>query len=110
MLEIDWAPLVGALVVSKKAWDELPPALREHCRATAAQTGAQITSDSRAENDAAVVAMQKRGLVVQPMTPELRATWNAYLEPIWPRLRGLDVPADLYDEVLRILAELRASK
>lgn len=110
MLEIDWAPLVGALVVTRKAWDELPPALRDHCRAAAAKTGAQITSDSRRENDEAVAAMQKRGLVVQPMTPELKATWRAFLAPIWPKLRGLDVPPDLYDEVMRVLTELRAAK
>lgn len=108
MLEIDWAPLVGALVVTKKAWDELPPALRDHCRATAARTGDEITQKSRVENDEAVEAMKKRGLVVQPMTPELKATWRKFLEPIWPKLRGLDVPADLYDEVMRLIAERRA--
>ncbi len=110
MLEIDWAPLAGALVVTKKAWDELPPALRDHCRATATKSGAEITESSRKENDEAVEAMKKRGLVVQPMTPELKATWRKFMEPIWPKLRGLDVPADLYDEVMRILAELRAAK
>ncbi|MCY2959400.1 MAG: TRAP transporter substrate-binding protein DctP [Planctomycetota bacterium] len=110
MLEIDWAPLVGALVVTQKAWNELPPSLREHCRASAARTGAEITENSRKENDEAVEAMKKRGLVVQPMTPELKAGWRAFMEPIWPKLRGLDVPADLYDEVMRIVAELRAAK
>jgi TRAP-type C4-dicarboxylate transport system substrate-binding protein len=108
MLEIDWAPLVGALVVTKKAWDELPPALQVHCRSTAAKTGDEITQRSRIENDEAVEAMKKRGLVVQPMTPELKKTWRAFLEPIWPKLRGLDVPADLYDEVMRLVAERRA--
>jgi len=110
MLEIDWAPLVGALVVTKKAWDELPPALRDHCRATAITAGAEITQKSRQENDEAVEAMKKRGLVVQPMTPELKAVWRAFMEPIWPKLRGLDVPADLYDDVMRIVATQRAAK
>ncbi len=110
MLEIDWAPLVGALVVTTKAWDELPAPLREHCRAVAATTGAKITEDSRRENDEATEAMKKRGLVVQPMTPELKRAWRSFLEPIWPKLRGLDVPADLFDEVIRLLAERRAAK
>ncbi|MBL8860776.1 MAG: TRAP transporter substrate-binding protein DctP [Planctomycetes bacterium] len=110
MLEIDWAPLVGALVVTRKAWDELPPALREHCARAALEAGAKITADSRRENDEAVEAMRKRGLTVQPMTPELKRTWRAFIEPIWPKLRGLDVPADLYDEVMRLLAERRSAK
>lgn len=110
MLEIDWAPLVGALVITQKAWDELPPALREHCRKTALDTGTEITRKSRQENDEAVAAMVKRGLVVQPMTPELKTKWRGFMEPIWPKLRGLDVPADLYDEVMRLVAKTRAAK
>jgi TRAP-type C4-dicarboxylate transport system substrate-binding protein len=110
MLEIDWAPLVGALVITREAWDAMPPPLREHCRKTALATGVEITQKSRQENDEAVAAMVKRGLVVQPMTPELKATWRAFMQPIWPKLRGLDVPADLYDEVMRLIAKLRAGK
>lgn len=110
MLEIDWAPLVGALVITQKAWDEFSPELREHCRKTALATGAEITQKSRQENDEAVAAMVKRGLVVQTMTPELKTTWRAFIEPVWPKLRGLDVPADLFDEVMRLVAEARAGK
>ncbi len=110
MLEIDWAPLVGALVITQKAWDDFSPELREHCRKTALATGAEITTKSRQENDEAVAAMVKRGLVVQPMTPDLKKTWRAFIEPIWPKLRGLDVPADLFDEVMRLVAESRAGK
>jgi TRAP-type C4-dicarboxylate transport system substrate-binding protein len=94
MLELDWAPLVGALVVSRKAWEELPPPLREHCKAAATKS---------------VEAMRKRGLVVHALTPEQRAAWRAFVEPIWPRLRGLDVPAELYDELMRTLGELRGA-
>jgi TRAP-type C4-dicarboxylate transport system substrate-binding protein len=110
MLEIDWAPLVGALVITREAWDAMPPPLREHCRKAALATGTEITQKSRQENDEAVAAMVKRGLVVQPMTPELKAAWRAFIQPIWPKLRGLEVPADLYDEVMRLIAKLRAGK
>jgi TRAP-type C4-dicarboxylate transport system substrate-binding protein len=109
MLELDWAPLVGALVVSRKAWEELPPPLREHCKAAATKAGEEITQKSRSENDEAVEAMRKRGLVVHALTPEQRAAWRAFVEPIWPRLRGLDVPAELYDELMRTLGELRGA-
>jgi TRAP-type C4-dicarboxylate transport system substrate-binding protein len=110
MLEIDWAPLVGALVVTKKAWDELPEPLRKHALGAAAKAGDDITARSRVENDEAVEAMRKRGLVVQPLTPDLRAQWRAFVEPIWPRLRGLEVPPEMYDEVMRLVAEGRAAK
>ncbi len=31
MLELNWAPIVGALVVTKKAWDEMTPPARTPC-------------------------------------------------------------------------------
>jgi TRAP-type C4-dicarboxylate transport system substrate-binding protein len=110
MLEIDWAPLVGALVVTRKAWDGLPQPLRAHALAAAARAGKEITHKSRAENDEAVAAMQKRGLVVHALTPELKAEWRRALEPVWPQLRGLDVPAELYDEVMRLTRATGAAK
>jgi len=110
MLEIDWAPLVGALVVTKKTWDDLPEPLRAHCRGAATKAGDDITLRSRIENDEAVEAMKKRGLVAQPMTPDLKAKWRTYVEPIWPKLRGLEIPPEMYDEVMRVVAEERAAK
>jgi hypothetical protein len=32
MLDINWAPIVGALVVTRKSWDEMSPAARDALR------------------------------------------------------------------------------
>ena len=64
MLELNWGPLVGAAVVHKKSWDRVPAAAREAMLKIADETGRQVKSAGRAENDAAVTAMVKRGLVV----------------------------------------------
>jgi hypothetical protein len=57
-----------------------------------------------------VEAMKKRGLVVHRLTPELEALWRREVEAIYPRLRGKLVPADLFDEVRRLLQERRARR
>jgi TRAP-type C4-dicarboxylate transport system substrate-binding protein len=108
MIELDWAPLVGALVVTKTSWDPLPAALQAHCREKALEAGVEITRKSRAENDEAVAAMRERGLKVQVLGEAERKAWRSFVEPVWPRLRGLDVPPELYDELMRVLKELRA--
>ena len=109
MLELNWAPLVGAAVVRKKAWDRVPVSLRESLLAVAAETGKQIKTAGRAENDAAVAAMVKRGLKVQPVTPEVNAEWIEMLDKVQNHIRGKIVPADVFDEAQRALKEFRSS-
>ena len=110
MLEVNWAPLVGGGVVSKKVWDEIPATNRAAMMAAAAAAGDQIQNQSHAESDKAVVAMTAKGLKVQTVTPEVEAEWRALAEAAYPRIRGKMVTAEMFDEVVRLLKEFRASK
>src|SRR5574343_339603 len=64
MLDLNWAPIVGALVVTKKTWDELSPEGQAAVREAGAKAGMQLRAKARAEVDEAVAAMAKRGLKV----------------------------------------------
>jgi TRAP-type C4-dicarboxylate transport system substrate-binding protein len=107
MLELKWAPLVGAAVVHKKAWDKVPAAAREAMLKAAVETGQQVKTAGRAESDAAVAAMVKRGLTVQKLTPEVDAEWFAVIDKLQDRIRGKVVPADVFDEAQAALKEFR---
>ena len=110
MLDLNWVPLVGATVVTKAAWDGIPPALQSQLLQVAADTGAKIRQASRQENDQAVATMKARsGLEVHPVTPELEAEWRRFAESIYPRVRGTMVPEDIFDQARRRVAEYRAS-
>ncbi len=109
MLEINWGPLVGAAVVRKKSWDRVPAAAREEMLKIADETGRQVKAAGRAESDAAVAAMVKRGLVVQKVTPEVEAEWVAVVDKVKDQIRGKIVPADMFDEAQRLLKEYRAA-
>jgi len=108
MLEINWGPLVGAAVVHKKSWDRIPAAAREAMLKIADETGRAVKTAGRAENDAAVAAMVKRGLVVHKVTPEVEAEWLAVVDQVKGQIRGKIVPADMFDEAQRLLKEYRA--
>jgi TRAP-type C4-dicarboxylate transport system substrate-binding protein len=110
MLDLNWAPLVGALVVTKKAWETCPPELQKAMRAAAEKSGEELTTRNRKESEESVDAMKKRGLVVHPVTAELEAEWRAFVEPVYPKLRGMDVPEEVFDEVQKDLAEYRKGK
>ncbi|PZP98623.1 MAG: C4-dicarboxylate ABC transporter substrate-binding protein [Variovorax paradoxus] len=110
MLDINWAPIVGALVVTKKAWDGMAPAVQQALRAAGEQAGKQMRTQARAEVDEAVAAMKKRGLVVHTPNAEQMREWNALAETLYPRIRGAMVPAETFDEVFAHLKAFRASR
>ncbi len=110
MLEINWAPLVGALVVTRKAWDDMSPATQETVRAASEKAGVQMRTRARQEVDEAVAAMKKRGLVVNRPTPDQMREWYDLADKLYPRIRGSMVPADTFDEVMGHLKAYRATK
>ena len=110
MLEINWAPIVGALVVTQKAWDDMTPAGQQALKAAGEKAGAQIRNKARQEVEEAVDAMKKRGLVVNKPNAEQQREWNDLAEKLYPRIRGNLVPAETFDEVFKHLKAFRAGK
>jgi TRAP-type C4-dicarboxylate transport system substrate-binding protein len=109
MLELPWVPLVGATVITKKAWDAIPPQQREAFRQAALEAGKQMQARGRQENIDAIEAMKKRGLQVHAVSPALLDEWQNFCAAVYPRMRGSMVPADMFDEVLRLLKQYRDS-
>lgn len=109
MLKINWAPLVGACVIAKDSWDKIPAAARETLLHAAQQAGKEIQASSRKESDNAVEAMKKRGLKTEEMSPEMEGQWRTEVEKVYPQVRGRIVPADIFDEVERLVKEHRAN-
>jgi TRAP-type C4-dicarboxylate transport system substrate-binding protein len=110
MLDLNWAPLAGACVITKKVWDKIPPDDQRVMLAAATKAGDEIRAQARKEMTESVVAMQKRGLVVHELTPEAEAAWRQVAENAYPKIRGAIVPANMFDEVQQLLAEYRAGK
>ena len=110
MLEMNWAPLVGAAIITAKAWDALPPEAQEAMRKSAVETGKLLKIDGRRENAESIVTMQKRGLKVHPLTSEVEAQWEQEAEKAYAKIRGIVIPADIYDEVTNQLKTFRSGQ
>jgi TRAP-type C4-dicarboxylate transport system substrate-binding protein len=108
-LALNYVPLAGATIISKKTWDALTPKQREDMSKAAIQAGKQIQASSRAENNSSVDAMKKRGLQAHAVPADSEKEWRAYFEAVYPRVRGNLVPADIFDEVQRLLADYRGA-
>ena len=110
MLDLDWAPLVGGCVIRKDNWDRLSAQQRTALQAAADVAAAEIRARSRIESEQAVKRMQADGLIVHEVSDAERAQWQAAAEQIYPRIRGRLVPADMHDEIMRLLQTYRSGK
>jgi TRAP-type C4-dicarboxylate transport system substrate-binding protein len=110
MLDLNWAPIVGALVVTRKAWDDMSPAARTAVQQAGVQAGGKMRAQARKEVDEAVEAMKKRGLTVTKPSAEQMKAWRKLADELYPRIRGKLVPAETFDEVVRHLEVYRSGK
>jgi TRAP-type C4-dicarboxylate transport system substrate-binding protein len=108
MIDMNWVPMVGAAVVRRDTWEKITPNVQAELQKIAASTGQKFRLRGREEDEAAMAAMQKRGLVVHKLTPETAKAWRALAEGAYPQIRGGMVPADLFDRVLEQVGEFRA--
>ena len=110
MLDMNWAPLVGAAIITKESWESFSPETREALHKSALETGKLIKADGRRENVESISAMVKRGLKVHTLTPEMDAEWEREVEKAYAKVRGIAVPADIYDDVTNQLQTFRAAQ
>jgi TRAP-type transport system periplasmic protein len=108
MLALKWTVLSGAAIIRKDTWDKIPPDIQKQLRGAAAAAGAKIRASARKEDDEYIVEMQKKGLIVHPVPAQAEQEWQNLVKTIYPQIRGKMVPADIFDEVLRLVAEFRA--
>lgn len=111
MLDMRWVPVVGAMVVTKSAWDKIPPETQKYLLETSRQAGEKIRADSRREDDEAIQAMiSKQGLKVSKLAPAAETVWMTEIAKVLPKIRGGIIPADMFDDVEAALKEFRAGK
>ena len=108
MLDLKWVPITGGIVVTRKSWDALPASTRAAMKQAAQVAGAGMESTGLSEDSEAIAAMQKRGLQVHPVIPQMQREWDQFARDVlWPKVRGTILQADAFDEVQRLTAEYR---
>jgi len=110
MLDVNWLPLSGAILISQKSWDRLTAGQKEVVQSSAAAACAKLTQRARVEMQESIDAMVKRGLEVQTIKGELLEEWTAFGVGLHPQIRGGVVPEEEFDEIMRLLAAYRAAQ
>jgi TRAP-type C4-dicarboxylate transport system substrate-binding protein len=107
MLDIGLAPIVGANVITKKAWSAIPDADKPKLVTAAVAVEKRLQADVPKQDADAVSAMTKQGLTVTKATG---SEWRTQLDELAKTMRGEMVPSDIFDLALKARDEFRKAK
>jgi TRAP-type C4-dicarboxylate transport system substrate-binding protein len=107
MTDINWAPLIGATVISTSKWRSIPEDLKPVLIQAAGDAGARIREETRRLSDDAVEVMKEHGLVVHHVPPDIVTQWENVARSAYPKIVGDGVPASLVAQVERLRDEYR---
>jgi TRAP-type C4-dicarboxylate transport system substrate-binding protein len=107
MLDVRFAQLVGATLVSKDVWDKIPKATQAELLKSAREAGVSLREEIRKAEAGSIPLMQQFGLNLVKTDKKTIAEWRQLAESVYPKLRGGLVPADLFDDVKRLRDEYR---
>lgn len=113
MLELNWVPLVGAIVIKRETWERIPAELRPALMEASRAATAEIHRAGRSESDDAVETMRTRWhLTVQEVVPggPIERDWVEVSEGAYDAIRGAIVPEEIFDEVQRLVVEFRENR
>ena len=104
MLDIGLAPVVGASIITKKAWNSIPSGDRPKLLESAAGVEKRLQADVPKQDQAAVAELMKRGVTV---TKANGAEWRAEADALAKTMRGEMVPQDIFDLATKARDEFR---
>ncbi len=109
MLDFNYAPITGAIVITSKMWDRFSEEERAAMKAAAIEAGKEMTASGRKESEESIrVMVENWNLKSQKLDAELKAQWQAVSTEAYGHIRDNTVPGEIWDQVTRILADHRA--
>ncbi len=106
MLDVGLAPLVGATLVTERAWSRIDAADQKAMLAASTKAEEQLLTEIPEQDREALAEMKARGLTVAEPTSD---SWRATAIEFAKSQRGTFVPADIYDQAVRERDAYRAA-
>lgn len=111
MLNVPLADASGAVVISKKKFDSLPPDLQEILVRNGKKYMGSLTAKSRAENALAIQTMKRNGVqIVEVSDPKTLQEFDATGKKARQMLVGKLFDQDFLNRVEKSIADFRASQ
>lgn len=107
MLDVGIAPVVGATLISQRAWSRIPEGDRAKLTQAALAVEAKLRTDVPKQDALSVLLMQQQGLTV---TKAAGPEWREEGERLAKTMRGEMVPRDIFDLALKERDVFRAQR
>ncbi len=109
MMDLGWAPLVGATVITEDVWTQIPAEYHEPFMTSAREIGDSLKEEIRRQDKKAISVMQKYGLNVVEVDDATEQRWRETVQAVYPYMRTEIVPTDVWDRTIELVEEYRAS-
>jgi TRAP-type C4-dicarboxylate transport system substrate-binding protein len=106
MLDVRLAPLLGATVVSAKAWGQIDPADQAFLKEAGRTMEKKVTAEIAVGDEAAITEMAKRGLTVVDIDAR-GGEWKQTADAFTTEMRRLLVPQEIFEMALKHRDEFR---
>ena len=111
MLNIALGPALGATVMTRRTWDRLAEADRRRLLDAALRVEQRLATEVPKQDRESVTQMQRRGLTVTSLeSSAVEAEFRATAESLASSMRGVMVPADIFNIAIRERDNFRQSR
>ncbi len=108
MLDMKWGNLTAAIVIDVRTWKRIKPKHQAAMVKIAQKIGKGFQDKNRHETDKAVDVMKQYGLKVNTPTDEQVAEWKAFIERMYPDIRGSLIDENAFDKLMEIKKEMES--
>lgn len=110
MLDVDVAPLFGALVITNSTWNKISAADQAVMVASAKVAQTRLLGEATKLDETSIATMKTRGLTVNTPDAKALASFRAEADRLVATIKGTLVPADVYDLAQRERDAYRKTK
>ncbi|MGI9317589.1 MAG: TRAP transporter substrate-binding protein DctP [bacterium] len=107
MVDVKWAPLNAAMVISSKAWSKIPEELRPALTDAAVEIGMRLRQSIRTAESEAINEMQNRGLTIIQLSEAEKQLWHSEVKTAYPKLPCKQEHPRLFDSIIGLLDEYK---
>jgi TRAP-type transport system periplasmic protein len=107
MTDLRWALLLGATVIKKDTWAQVPADIKPALLKAMQDAGAKLQADIRQSGEKDIAAMKAVGLTVVPVDAKTKELWRKTAESAYGKVRGDFVPVDAFDAAMKARDEYR---
>jgi TRAP-type C4-dicarboxylate transport system substrate-binding protein len=101
MLDVRFAPLYGAVIMTNEAWGKIEANDRPAVLAAAKNTEKRLLGEAPKLDADSITTMKTRGLNVTTLDAKNAASFRAEADAFVKTMRGGMVPADVFDAAVR---------